>query len=117
MKTLFDKNHESFLIFAKNLSLLEKLVAGEDKHIKLFDDIISLIKFAAKERVVTIDWEALEILVALKILFNLGYLSEEDIPNKVLGGEPDDEVLSMVLADKKSLIKAINHGIESSQLG
>lgn len=117
LKTLLVEDPELFLAFAKNLSLLEKLVAGEEKHAKLFDDLISLIKFAVRRRPITKDLESLEILIALKILFHLGYLSGEDLPNKVLGSEPDDEVLTMVLAQKKSLIKAINHGIDSSQLG
>lgn len=70
----------------KPLALLEKLVQGEDPHQKLFD--------AIEENLSTSETH----LVAI-ILFHLGYLQESDLN---LG--------------KKALIKAINNGIQASQL-
>lgn len=77
---------------AKPLSLLEKLVQGEDAHPELFDIV--------EHSVLNIqEGEEFEIRFVSQILFHLGYLKEEDLK---LG--------------KKDLIEAINNGLHLSML-
>ena len=71
---------------ARPLSLAEKLIQGEVSHPELFDAIEKYL-------------ESDEITLVSIILFHLGYLKEEDLN---LG--------------KKSLIQAINDGLQSSHL-
>lgn len=117
LKTRFVGNPDLFLAFARNLSLLEKLVAGEEKNIKLFDDITGIIGLAGQENLTSRVPESVEILMATRILFNLGYLSEGNASGGIIAGPVTEETLALVFQEKKSLIKAINHGIQSSQLG
>lgn len=75
------------------LNLLEQLVAGESSHPELFDAVEEAVLAGT-----TFDEEA-EALLVSKILFHLGYLQESDLT-----------------LDKKSLIKAINQGLQASHL-
>lgn len=78
---------------ARPFSLLEKLVQGESAHPELFDMIE---QFVSGERE---DGEMFEIMLVAHMLFHLGYLKAEDLTR-----------------EKPALIKAINHGLEQSQL-
>lgn len=77
---------------AKPFSLLEKLVQGEEAHPELFDTIESAISSTDFN-------ETFEINLVAQILHKLGYLREEDLG-----------------LEKKELIKAINDGLQVSQL-
>jgi len=89
----FIQNISSAPSFARPLALLEKLVQGEASHPELFD--------AVEEAVLSSELhdEMFEVRIVSKILFHLGYLKELDM---ALG--------------KKSLIKAINEGLQASHL-
>lgn len=118
LETRLSGTPELFLAFAKNLSLLEKLVAGEEKHTELFEDVAAVAELIIVEgNISVIDPESVEILLAARILFNLGYLSAEEAFGPLLEGKLTAETLKAVSESKKSLIKAINQGIQSSQLG
>lgn len=75
------------------LALLEKLVQGEDPHPALFDTLEKSILNPDP------DAEMFETSLVAQILFLLGYLKEIDLT-----------------LDKKALVKAINEGLEESQL-
>ncbi len=117
LETRLSGTPELFLAFAKNLSLLEKLVAGEEKHTELFEDIAAVAELIVEGNISALDPESVEILLAARILFNLGYLSAEEEFGPLLEGKLTAETLKAVSESKKSLIKAINQGIQSSQLG
>ncbi len=116
LQNILKNNPELFLVLAKNFALLEKLVAGEEKHPELFNSILTVIRFIEKDGFTTKDFESIEILLAARILHNLGYLSEEQVPKSLFSEEPSRKMLENVIHKKKSLIQAINHGIQSSQL-
>lgn len=78
---------------AKPFSLIDKLIQGEEPHPELFDAVEKFILSSS------LDEEMFEIDLVSQILFHLGYLKETDLG-----------------LDKKTLIKAINNGIESSGL-
>jgi DNA repair protein RecO len=83
---------------ARPFALLEKLVQGESAHPELFDAIETAIRGENGDKRDNISFVGEEQLVA-SILYHLGYLKEADLT-----------------LDKKSLIKAINDGLHSSQL-
>src|SRR3989344_2270263 len=74
---------------AKPMDLIEKLVQGEEANLELFDIV---------EKALLSD-EVSEIKLVSNILYNLGYLKEEDLE-----------------LDERSMVKAINEGLEYSQL-
>lgn len=78
---------------ARPLSLLEKLVQGESANSELFDAIERALEISEAPD------DVFEIRLVSQILFNLGYLKEEDL---ALG--------------KKDLIKAVNNGLQYSHL-
>ncbi len=75
------------------LALLEKLIQGEDPHPALFDAIEKAILEPDP------DEQMFETRLVAQILFHLGYLKEIDLN-----------------LDKKALVKAINEGLQESQL-
>ena len=87
------KNISPSQIVARPLALIEKFVQGEVAHPELFDAVWEAI-FSPES-----DKEIFEIRIVSQILFHLGYLKETDLA-----------------LDKRSLIKAINEGIQASHL-
>ena len=78
---------------ARPLALMEKLIQGESSNPELFDDIeINTLAPGPHD-------EMFEANMVSKILFHLGYLKKSDMT-----------------LDKKSLIKAINEGLQASHL-
>lgn len=116
LSSKFKEKPKVFLSFVKSFSLLEKLVAGEEKHPELFNDIEAIINLATDSDLEVNEAESLEILLATRILFNLGYISKKDVSPKILEGHITLETLPAVMKDKKAIIRAINNGIQSSQL-
>ncbi len=78
---------------ARPLALLEKLIQGESAHPELFDTVEEAILSTEPHN------EIFEAKIVSKILFHLGYLKKSDMA-----------------LDKKSLIKAINEGLQASHL-
>lgn len=75
------------------LALLDKLIQGEDPHPALFE--------AMEEALLSPDPDSqmFETRLVAEILYHLGYLKEIDLN-----------------LDKKALVKAINEGLQESQL-
>ena len=88
-------------VIARPLALIEKLVQGEAPNPGLFDVVEEFILFYPEHGQGTHESndEMFEVNIVSKILFHLGYLKESDMT-----------------LDKKSQIKAINEGIQVSQL-
>lgn len=85
---------------ANPFSLLEKLIQGEEPHPELFDVVEQFVLFyPERSREALESDEMFEIRLVSQILFHLGYLKKTDLD-----------------LDKKTLIKAINNGIQSSHL-
>lgn len=77
----------------KPLALLDKLVQGEASHPELFDAVEKMILKPNTDEEVT------EINLVAQILYHLGYLKESDLS-----------------LEKRELLKAINDGIQASNL-
>lgn len=91
---------------ARPLFLIEKLVQGEDPHPELFDVIEQSIFFhPERSRGALESDEMFEVRLVSQILFHLGYLNEAD-----LGLDLTTQ------AGKKEIIRAINKGMEASNL-
>ncbi|MDP3763457.1 MAG: DNA repair protein RecO [bacterium] len=89
----FIQNISALPSIARPLSLIEKLIQGEEPHPELFDAVE---QFTLSPRP---DDEMFEIRLVSQILFRLGYLKESDLA-----------------LDKKPLVKAINDGLQASHL-
>ena len=87
------QNIPSISVIARPLALIEKLVQGEASNPEFFDAVEKTILSSGSYD------EMFESNLVSKILFHLGYLKESDMA-----------------LDKKSLIKAINAGLQNSHL-
>ena len=92
-----NKDKKLLVAISRALALLEKMIQGETPHPELFDALEKLIKEALENKIG--DIKDFETKLVATILSNLGYLNKNDLN---LG--------------TKDLIKAINHGLEASQL-
>lgn len=92
-----NKDRKLLGAISRALALLEKMVQGETPHPELFDALEKLVKEAVKNRVE--DTKDFETKLVATILAHLGYLNKTDL-----------------VMPTKELIKAINHGLEASQL-
>lgn len=111
----FDKKKRVLTSLAKALSLLERLVQGEEKHPELFDAIEELFLFAQNNEVVGNE-EAFELILVARALFHLGYLSENDVMEGAIKGSLNTDLLNGVAKNKKMIIKVINQGLKNTQL-
>ncbi|MDB5253956.1 MAG: repair protein RecO, repair protein RecO [Parcubacteria group bacterium] len=99
---------------SKVLVLLSGLVQGEDPHPELFDALIPLMN--AAEKMEEKHSELLEIILVVRMLFHLGYLSEGDVPEGIVQEELSEALFEKVLKNKKSIISSINEGIDAANL-
>ena len=80
-------------MMARPLALLEKLIQGESSNPELFNVVEKAVLSSQPHD------EMFEVNIVSQILYHLGYLKKSDLA-----------------VDKKSLIKAINEGLQASHL-
>ncbi len=112
--TLLKDKKESLKSVARVLNLLEKLVRGEDKNEALFLEVESSLSFLLLND--EEGHEVWEILVVLRILYHLGYLSKTEVSKNILEAKYSSKLLEEVLKDKKKLVALANTGIRESGL-
>ena len=102
-----DKPH--LQAFARVANLLERLIAGEEKHPAVYDIVFR----AATEAlgVPDTDTELIEIYMVALILPELGYLPKPDFAEAAVA-----PALERVRGEKRALVSAINKGLQSSHL-
>ncbi len=105
---------ESYKTFAKIMSVLKSLMHGEEKNESLFDSVLELYAFLARNSNVD-NLPAAECLAMVKILHSLGY------------GEPkagivdddakfEDETFEKIATHKQELVRGINSALEATGL-
>ncbi len=109
------KNADDLKLYARILSLLRRLVSGEEKNEKLFDIIYGFHEFLTKNPLQKEEREMLEYLVVLRMLNELGYV-KNTFGELVTGQEIDEDILEKVKENKDQIVKEINSGLKESQL-
>lgn len=113
---LREKN-DVFMVCARMLSLVRRLVPEEGKEEKIFNDFFSLCAYAREESCSLSEIRIAEWLFIVRMLFVLGYVKGTDI-----GGICADEIswnktyLDSVAFHKNSALFAINNALSMSQL-
>jgi DNA repair protein RecO len=96
---------EALASYARVVSLVEKLVRGEDKNPDLFREL-ERAAFLLLDEVGDRDVDAWELLTVAKVLYHLGYLSHDALPS----------TLNETREKRGSLISSINESIKTSGL-
>ncbi len=107
---------ENKKVFVRVLQLLNRLLPGEEKNERLFEVIEKFYIFLSENRQKEI-LELVEYLTVLRILYFLGYVSNE-VSFSFLLSEPTitDNTLDETKKLKSQIIKEINSGLKESQL-
>lgn len=113
----FVGDENKFLVCAHALSLIKKLVAGEEKNEALFDIVQSGFYFLEENTLTKEEVSFFECILMLRIVSNLGYLtSEPDLKFFAESTEWNRELLAQMAKHKKKAISEINLSIKESQL-
>jgi len=99
------------------LSLLKRLLNGEEENGALFSVIYDSFSFLTDTFLNKEELNNFECLVALRILYNLGYLAKEDSNARLLDtNDFTTDLISYLSPIRLSMIKQINTSIQESQL-
>lgn len=108
---------KKFLIFAKILSLIERMVLGEEEDENLYRIINEAFQFLKNNNLDDDDLSGFEIIVLLKILASLGYLENDKNLANYLSSELDLDLIRTLDKElSKIAIKSINNAIRESGL-
>ena len=109
----FDAESREARGFVRNITrLLVRTIHGEERHVELFDDVIGMMMKCNEY-----DGERLELILSLRILYYLGYVSPDEKKSSWYTGAIDyDNIDSLAEGDIRDGKKIIEHALMSSQL-
>lgn len=114
----FQESSKTLALFARVFRLLRRLLQGEGKNEPLFAAIVSAYSFLKNKNSISLEQANIEIVLVLRILFLLGYLSprSEFLPfiSDVLLW--DDNLVEIAGTFRSLAVADINHSLTESQL-
>lgn len=106
-----------FRLIGRVFSLVLRLVHGEEKNERLFTDLREAVYFLKQNTVSTFQLHNFECILALRLLFDLGYLSGVgDFKTFVSSSEFNLDLISSLDDIKGKAIGEINKSLKASQL-
>lgn len=107
---------ESF-VFARALSLIKRLVHGEEKNENLWSILFNALNFLKGEEASKINPEYIEWVLVLRILHALGYVAPNAMTEPFLKDlEWSPALIESAPGSKKSILLSINEALKQSQL-
>ncbi len=107
---------ESFA-FARALSLVKRLVHGEEKNAALWSTLQSAAEFLDTSKIKQFSGEHFEYVLVLRILKSLGYIAQNPTNKQFIENDDWTEALLLqVESVKKALVMEINKALKESQL-
>ncbi len=114
---IFAEDKDKFLVCAHAMSLIKKLVTGEEKNDRLFDVLSGGFSFLETGDFSKNDLANFECIMMLRILCNLGYLtSDQSLKIFADTDEWGSELLAQMNPLRAVAISEINLAIKESQL-
>lgn len=108
------KDQASFTVMHQTLKLVSRLAGGEEPHPDIFDDLVTgfaLLADAPKEM-----YEATELVLVLRILARLGYVSDTSSLARYLSGEFNPHALAGEQLPRQTMLTEINRALRESHL-
>ncbi|MFT6361325.1 MAG: DNA repair protein RecO [Candidatus Paceibacteria bacterium] len=106
---------DAYLLLHKISALIRRLCNGEEAHDEIWTDIGNLYRYLDEGTSSEINFELIEIIFVVRLLYQLGYWEGEEtflsITNPFI-----NEIIETLEVNKPYLIQRINEGIGSSQL-
>jgi len=113
-KILSDSDKTRFI--TRILSLLRRLLHGEEQNQDLYNTLKSIFSFLEKEECSTEDLSNLEIMSNLKILYHLGYFEGSGMFSTIIAMPPSRDVFELVVPIRKHALAEINESLRESHL-
>lgn len=105
------------IVTARVFSLLKRFIVGEQADQKLFEVVREALYFLAKSHLSPRDISHFEIIVVLRILYHLGYLSKEGDLEPFLSSEEWNKILlETIVPLRRQALLSINTSFGESQL-
>jgi DNA repair protein RecO len=113
----FRLEHEKLRLCANALAIIKKLVAGEEKNIKLFEILEQGFAFLEENNLSEDDIHNAEAIFMLRILNNLGYFgASKTLENFALTDEWNQTLLQEMSRERRNAVFVINKSLEASHL-
>lgn len=112
----FDSPEHTHKVLAQIVSLLIKMMPGEAIHPIVFSIIKSA--FTELKNIEKENLEYFEMIVVLRIMFELGYVAKSDITKGILSDCSDwsKKIIDEVSNSRKEIVSIINNALKESQL-
>ena len=92
--------------------LLRRVMQGEEAHQNVFDDVVNVLKECE-----SYDSHVLEVVLFVRVLKELGYVSSDSVPKELLGDMfPFEAMENLTKADITTLEKVVEKALIESQL-
>jgi DNA repair protein RecO len=113
----FSKNLEKLGVVKNIFSLLIRLIHGEDKNENLFEAVESFYVFLSEEEISGEKLKNIEVILALRVLYNLGYLKKTASLSEFAENNQLSEGLAESFSGKRQFaVKEINNILKETHL-
>jgi len=102
-------------IFSKSAKLLQRLCPPDEKHIELYEDIVSIFEKKTEEFFIN-DYKNIELVSAIRILFHLGYIEHNASVLPFTRGSVSKILLTDAFVQRRELLKTVNNSLKESHL-
>ncbi len=109
-------NKNSLNLVSRIFKLLERFNFAESQNDEIFEDLIFMLNFLNVDIVSQDQIKAIEMVVVLRILKNLGYIGNSPVISKYVDSKIEIDKLNNILKDQKIIISNINDALSQSQL-
>ncbi len=109
-------NKSSFVLVSRIFRLLERFNFAESQNDEIFEDLVFLLNFLDRDVVSQEKLEAVEIVMVLRTLKNLGYIASSKTIFKYVDKKLEEENIEDILVDRKIIVSDINKALSESQL-
>lgn len=107
---------EKMKVFACILSLVIRLIHGEEEDAELFSVLLDALLFLKKEEPSLDDMKRAETLMVLKILSSLGYVGENGDLSRFISAPLSKSLLNIFEPHRRDALIEVNRALEESQL-
>ena len=106
------KSKKILLILAKLSLLIKRFVHGEEQNEKIFDVLYDLSQIKEQNQ----NFENLESLAVLQILYNLGYVAKTEDVSQCISDKISNQYLNLDQEKRRIINQKINNALKNSQL-
>ena len=109
------KNPETFKIFANISRLLQRLLAGEDANVGLFNDLLRGFSILEKAKTAE-ELHNIEAVIVLRVLDNLGYIGDDEVLKNIVKSPFEEGLIFEVGKSRLKILSHINKALGETQL-